>query len=180
MPKQKDFLFRFRGIASNKPSIMRLIYTFLISSLILGQTYAQAPSSDLFQLEYEGEQVYATAQVDQRYMGEYTQSKGRTDQHFMIKISDGESYVIRKSDPEKSWDLESRKEIDWGLLCNAEGKPLVLKLQEFSDGAMHTYPAMIFVYKTTEERAYASKMLSLRNGQLFLDEAPKVDTVAAK
>lgn len=159
---------------------MQLIYTFIISSLILGQIYAQAPSPDLFQLEYEGEQVYATAQVDQRYMGEYTQSKGKVNQHFMIKISDGESYIIRKSDSNKSWDLESREELDWGLLCNAEGKPLVLKLQEFSDGSMHTYPAMIFVYKTSEEGGYVSKTLSLRNGALFLDEAPKVDAVAAQ
>jgi hypothetical protein len=158
---------------------MQIVYTLLISCFILGQTYAQ-PSQEIFQLEYEGEQTYASSQVEDRYLGEYIQSKGNSQQQFYIKISAGESYLLTKTEEDGSWDLESRQELEWGFISNAEGKPIVLKFQEFSDGAMHTYPAMIFVYKTSGEQGYSSKMLSLRNGALFLDEAPKVNAVAAQ
>lgn len=158
---------------------MRLTYTFLISCLILGQLYGQLPNT-IFELEYEGEPSYATTAIEDRYLGEYIQNKGKSQQHFFIKISQQESYLLSKNEENNNWDLESRKELSWGILSDANGKPLVLKFQEYSDGSMHVYPAMIFVYKTSEEGGYSSKMLTLRNGALYLDEAPKVAAVAAQ
>ncbi len=157
---------------------MQIICTLLLSALAIAPLIGQA--SEVFQLQYEGETAYATQQVDARYLGEYIQNKGLTSQHFLIKISSKESYLLTKNAEASAWDLESRQELRWGILCNEEGEPLVYKLQEFADGKMQQYPAMVFVYKNSTATGYDSKMLSLRNGSLYLDEAPKVEAIAAQ
>lgn len=146
---------------------------------VLGALGAQN-AADVFPLEYDGEAAFASKRIETRYMGEYIHDKGKTAHQFFIKIDKEESYVLQKTEDANSWDVSKRKEIEWAFLSDAEGKPLVLKMQEYADGQMQNFPAMVFLYREVGTEDYSSKMLSLRNGNLFLDEAPKQSSVAAQ
>ena len=158
---------------------MRNTFTFIILFLGLGALSAQN-AANVFSLEYDGEPAFASQSIESRYLGEYIHEKGKTEYQFFIKIDAEESYLLKKSDKATDWDLNGRIEIDWAFLSDASGKPLVYKMQEYADGEMQSFPAMVFLYRERGTEKYSTKMLSLRNGNLFLDDAPKQNSVAAQ
>ena len=137
-------------------------------------------STDVFPLEYDGEAAFASQSIETRYLGEYVHDKGSSEYQFFIKIDPEDSYLLQKEDNDNDWDINKRKEIDWAFLSDSSGKPLVYKMQEYANGEMQTFPAMVFLYREAGTGKYETKMLSLRNGNLFLDDAPKQDSVAAQ
>lgn len=157
---------------------MKSVYTILTLLFLSLQVVGQ--SEEVFVVEYDGESTFATRNIETRYQGEYVLDKGKAHQHFILKIDPNDGYMMNRSTSEQQWDNSSRKEIECAFICSKDGKPAVIKMQEFSDGEMKTYPAMIFLFKTAEEKTYQSKILSLRNGSLYLDEAQKMEAVAAQ
>jgi len=162
---------------------MKAAFQIALASLLYIATAQTQHADKPIMVEYDGSTNYATNQIETKFMGEYAFDKGKPEQHFMFKIeATGGSVTTRSKDPfgkDPYWNESNKKRIEWLFLSDANGKATVLKVQEFSDGEMKTYPAMVFLYRYEGETIYRAKMLTQRAGNLFLDEAVKQNNVAS-
>jgi hypothetical protein len=162
---------------------MKAAFQIALASLLCIASLQAQNTETLVTIEYDGSTTYATNKIEPRFMGEYVFDKGKSEQHFILKIDASAGTVTtRNKDPfakDAYWDANNKKRIEWLFLSDANGKPVVMKVQEFSDGEMKNYPAMVFLYRYEGETIYHTKMLTQRDGNLFLDEAVKQNNVAS-
>lgn len=159
-----------------------LLFTFFFL-LLLGTANAQEQETlDVFEMEYEGEVVQVTQQIDSHILGTYMQNEGKNTKIYQLDAAGEESFILTRypEDPfEKKSKKEKKQEIEWGVLTQ-NGQPAYLRIQEFEDGKMQTYKGLIIIFKDLKTEKYRDFLLYEVNGKLVLGGiATKISTMVA-
>lgn len=165
------------------PRIFSSLLSLLLLMLISTAIYSQERLTT-FEMEFDGEKVLATQDVDVRLLGTYIQKEGKCKRMFAFGKDQEESYTLTQTinDPfSKSydWDPNQKQSILWGVLT-VEGKLAYMQVSEFEDGNMRTYTGIVIIYKDLKTQKYKDMLLYEVNGNLVLGGfATKVTEVVA-
>ncbi len=155
------------------------IYLSLLCSLLFCANTVTAQNS---KMEYDGEEVEVTQNIDSRFLGTYIQNEGKRKQLFHLGQNGEESYILIQSlnDTKKmEWNADEKVAIEWGAML-VDGQPVLMQVKEFADGTMKTFTGILIIYKDNKTNTYKDTLLYEVNGSLVLGGfATKVTEVVA-
>jgi len=158
---------------------------FLLPTLLfLFLGYNQLAAQDLhtFALSLDGEEVKVTQDIDSRFMGYYLKEEGKKQWKYGLFDSEGSFYFTQTlSDPfnnEYDWDASKKTKIKWGVLVE-DGKVVERPVQEYKNGQMTTYKAMVLVYQLDDTNETRDVLLYEKNGAFHLESTTKVNSSVA-
>ncbi|MCP4443647.1 MAG: hypothetical protein GY810_32485 [Aureispira sp.] len=154
--------------------IFSIILLLTISNELFGQDYHTK------EMEYDGAIVEVTRDIDTQYWGTYIQS-GKYKTQYAINVN-GESFFLKQTlvDPlslEYSWEHSNKELIDWGVLVK-DGKIVTHEVNDYVDGEMKSYEAMVFIYKNHKTGETMDLYLYDDNGLVTLGYAQKINDFA--
>jgi len=158
-----------------------LCFTFLLFAS--AATYGQE-TLNTFEMEFDGEKVMATQDIDPQFLGTYMQKGGKCKRMFALGTETEESYILTQteSDPfsdKYDWDPKNKKAIEWGVLT-INNEIVYMQVKEYSEGHMKTFTGIVILYKNLETQKYKDVLLYKVNGNLVLGGfATKVTEVVA-
>lgn len=135
-----------------------------------------AQSLEKFEIEVNGEMAQVTQTIDSYWNGLYIQTHGK--KRWQMTISpDNASYleqiVENPRDTKFKWDLTNTRDLTWGVLTK-DDKIYYEQVDEYIDGKVISYDAMVFIYKTENGTKAYSHHLYEKDGQIYLGGAEKV------
>lgn len=133
-------------------------------------SFAQSAS---FEMEFEGEKVMATQNIDEKFLGTYRQDQGARQYQYSIK-NEGSFYLAKNNE---GWNSDNKQAIEWGVMTQ-DGQIVKAKLTDFDGSETTTYEAMILLVRDVQTSKYTYYNLYEHNGNIYLDEASKLNEVA--
>lgn len=160
-------------------SLFSILLMLFVSSTIYSQDMLKT-----FEMEFGGEKVMATRDVDTQLLGSYVQSGGKCKRMFTFSEGENDSYILTQTlidGKEKSyeWNHNHKQAIEWGILT-VDNKVAYMQVKEYSEGNMVTYTGVVILYKDLKTQTYKDILLYKVNGNLVLGGfATKVTEVVA-
>ncbi|MCP4443642.1 MAG: hypothetical protein GY810_32460 [Aureispira sp.] len=146
-----------------------LVFIFSIS-LLHGQ------SLETFEIEMNGEKSEITQTIESQWTGLYIQTRGKKRWQLTIAAENAtylEQIVENPRESKFDWDLTQTQAITWGVLTK-DGQIYYEKIDEYIDGQMLSYDAMVFIYKSENDEKPHRQHLYEKDGQIYLGGAEKV------
>ncbi|MCH2045428.1 MAG: hypothetical protein MK212_15025 [Saprospiraceae bacterium] len=144
--------------------------------LITTTSFAQ----NILTMEFEGDQVTATQEIPEKFLGRYIQDSKTEKVQFAISTEQGESFLLKQvaiNDQFPGWNPDRKKVIEWGVMTE-NGEIALFSLSEFRNGSLVNYEAMILLIRDLTTDKYSYHNIYERDGQLYIDHAIKVEETA--
>ena len=160
-------------------SFISFLLLLLLSTTTNGQDMLKT-----FEMQFNGEKVMATRDVDTQLLGTYIQNGGKCKRMFVFGEGADDSYILTQTlsaDKGKTydWDPNNKQTIEWGVLT-VDNKVVYMQVKEYSEGNMVTYTGVVVIYKDPKTQTYKDMLLYKVNGNLVLGGfATKVTEVVA-
>ena len=126
-----------------------------------------------FAMQFEGEEVQATQNIDSKYLGAYLQDKG--SRKYQYNLQKNGSFYLEQTN--NDWNTANQKPIEWGVLVNGNEIAKAFVTVDV-EGVAKKYEATIIIIRNATTSEYSYYNLYERDGSIYLDEAVKVSEVA--
>lgn len=163
-------------------TIMRLYILLLILATTVGfSTSSTQAQPTVFELQNGATVLKVTQDIDNKFLGEYQQTRGSIKRQFRInlRLADGKSFFWAPASASETqnlgWLAEQRQPITWGLLTE-NGELVQTEIHEMVGREMQDFKAFTLVYKTEIDTEYKMLHLYDKNGVIMLGDAIKVGT----
>lgn len=153
------------------------LFGLLLGLLLMTNTsFAQ----NVLTMEFEGEEVTATQEIPEQFLGRYIQDSKTEKIQFAISTEATESFLLEQvsiNGEFPGWNPDRKKAIEWGIMTEG-GEIAFFALNEFKNGSLVNYEAMILLIRDLTTDKYSYYNLYERDGQLYIDHAIKVEETA--